>query len=78
MTDEKNGIWQGGTTNESKEQVIRDWNKMIRDSEDYIDTLDIEKPFNPRNNINKNMDKPAPVSGGATRNKFRKPEGSEV
>ena len=63
MTDEKNGIWQGGTTNESKEKAIRDWNKMIRDSEDYIDTLDIEKEFNPRDNINKNMDKPAPVSG---------------
>ena len=63
MTDEKNGIWQGGTTNETKEKAIRDWNKMIRDSEDYIDTLDIEKEFNPRNQINKNMDKPAPVSG---------------
>ena len=78
MTDEKNGIWQGGTTNETKEKAIRDWNKMIRDSEDYIDTLDIEKEFNPRNQINKNMDKPAPPSGGAERNRFRKPEGSEV
>ena len=36
---------------------------MIRDSEDYIDTLDIEKEFNPREQINKNMDKPTPVSG---------------
>ena len=68
-------MWNGGTTNETKEKAIRDWNKMIRDSEDYIDTLDIEKEFNPRDNINKNMDKPAPVSGGAERNKFRKPEG---
>lgn len=56
-------IWNGGKTNESKEKAIQDWNKMIRDSEDYIDTLDIEKEFNPRDNINKNMDKPAPISG---------------
>ena len=56
-------MWNGGTTNETKEKAIKEWNKMIRDSEDYIDTVDIEKEFNPRNNINKNMDKPAPVSG---------------
>ena len=31
---------------------------MIRQSENYIDNLDIEKEFNPRDNINKNMDKP--------------------
>lgn len=62
MPDKVN-MWNGGTTNETKEKAIRDWNKMIRDSEDYIDTLDIEKEFNPREQINKNMDKPTPVSG---------------
>ena len=56
-------MWNGGTTNETKEKAIKEWNKMIRDSEDYIDTVDIEKEFNPRNQINKDMDKPAPVSG---------------
>ena len=76
MTDEKNGIWQGGTTNETKEKAIRDWNKMIRDSEDYIDTLDIEKEFNPRDNINKNMDKPSEISGGDPKNRYRRPEGN--
>ena len=54
-------IWNGGKTNESKEKAIREWNKMIRQSEDYIDTLDIEKEFNPRDNINKNMDKPCEI-----------------
>ena len=71
-------IWNGGKTNESKEKAIRDWNKMIRDSEDYIDTLDIEKEFNPREQINKNMDKPATISGGSSVNRYRRPEGSEV
>ena len=68
-------MWNGGTTNETKEKAIRDWNKMIRQSEDYIDGLDIDKEFNPRNQINKNMDKPAPVSGGRDINRYRKPEG---
>ena len=38
-------IWNGGKTNENKEKAIRDWNKMIRDSEDYFDTIDSEKEF---------------------------------
>ena len=71
-------MWNGGTTNETKEKAIREWNKMIRESEDYIDTLDIEKEFNPRENINKNMDKPAKISGGEPRNRYRRPEGSQV
>ena len=71
-------MWNGGTTNETKEKAIREWNKMIRDSEDYIDRLDIEEEFNPQNQINKDMDKPASISGGVERNKFRKPEGSKV
>ena len=78
MTDESNGIWQGGTTNESREQAIQEWNRMIRNSEDYVDRLDIEEEFNPRENINKNMDKPAEISGGEPRNRYRRPEGSAV
>ena len=95
-------IWNGGKTN------ITQYDKMIRDSEDYYDEVDSETTFreelvkreklmreqeekNPirskfgqynedriKEQINKNMDKPAPISGGAERNKFRKPEGSEV
>ena len=76
--NEEKGIWNGGTTNESKEQVIRDWNKMIRQSEDYLDNVDVEKEFNPRDNINKNMDKPAPISHGEPRNRYRRPEGDKV
>ena len=71
-------MWNGGTTNETKEKAIRDWNKMIRESEDYIDTLDIEKEFNPRDNINKNMDRPAKISGGEPRNRYRRPEGDKI
>ena len=77
MGDEERN-WQGGVTNQSKERAIREWNKMIRESEDYIDTLDIEKEFNPRDNINKNMDKPAEISGGEPRNRYRRPEGSKI
>ena len=71
-------MWNGGTTNETKEKAIRDWNKMIRESEDYIDTLDIEKEFNPRDNINKNMNEPAKISGGEPRNRYRRPEGDKI
>ena len=71
-------MWNGGTTNDTKEKAIREWNKMIRESEDYIDTLDIEKEFNPRNQINKNMDKPTKISGGEPRNRYRRPEGDKV
>tara|TARA_R100000005_G_C4865867_1_gene124849 strand:+ start:346 stop:594 length:249 start_codon:yes stop_codon:yes gene_type:complete len=75
---EKVIMWNGGTTNETKEKAIRDWNKMIRESEDYIDTLDIEKEFNPRDNINKNMNEPAKISGGEPRNRYRRPEGDKI
>jgi len=80
MTDAKNGIWQGGTTNDTKEKAIQDWNRMIRESEDYLDKVDVETngEFNPRDNINKNMDKPAPISHGEPRNRYRRPEGSKV
>ena len=43
--NERPTMWNGGNTNESKEQVIREWNKMIRASEDYFDTIDSEKEF---------------------------------
>ena len=33
MSDD--GMWNGGKTNESKDKAIREWNKMIRKSEDY-------------------------------------------
>ena len=39
---EKVLMWNGGTTNETKEKAIKDWNKMIRESEDYLDGVDIE------------------------------------
>ena len=38
MTDEKKGIWNGGNTNVS-------YDKMLRDSEDYYDTIDSEIEF---------------------------------
>ena len=75
---EKVIMWNGGNTNETKEKVIRDWNKMIRESEDYIDTLDIEKEFNPLDNINKDMDKKSPISTGEPKNRYRRPEGDKV
>ena len=75
---DKERNWQGGRTNETKERTIREWNKMIRQSEDYLDNVDVEKEFNPRENINKNMDKPCEVSQGEPRNRYRRPEGSEV
>ena len=40
MSDD--GIWNGGKTNESKDKAIREWNRMIRKSEDYLDGVDVE------------------------------------
>ena len=37
MTDEKKTMWNGGTTN--------NYNEMIRESEDYYDTIDSEVEF---------------------------------
>jgi len=37
MSEENKGIWNGGKTNE--------YNGMIRDSEDYYDTIDSEVEF---------------------------------
>ena len=45
MTDEKNGIWNGGNTNESKEKAIQQWNKLLRQSEDFYDVVDSEREF---------------------------------
>ena len=66
-----NKIWNGGDTNK--------YDRMIRESEDYIDGLDTDsEPFNPRNNINKNMDEPSRISTGEPRNRYRRPEGDKV
>ena len=75
---DKERNWQGGRTNETKERTIREWNRMIRQSEDYLDNVDVEKEFNPVDRVNKDMDKPCEVSQGEPRNRYRRPEGSEV
>ena len=53
-------IWNGGTTNKSKEKAIREWNKMIRQSEDYLDGVDVETA-DIKERINKDMDKPCEI-----------------
>ena len=53
-------IWNGGTTNKSKEKAIREWNKMIRQSEDYLDGVDVETA-DIKERINKDMDKPVEI-----------------
>ena len=75
--NEKTTMWNGGTTND---KTIKEWNKMIRQSEDYLDGMDIDvdKEFNPRDNINKNMMEPAKISHGEPRNRYRRPEGQMV
>jgi hypothetical protein len=39
---EKPIMWNGGTTNETRDKAIEEWNKMIRQSEDYLDGVDVE------------------------------------
>jgi len=50
--NDKPTMWNGGTTNETKEKAIKDWNKMIRESEDYLDGVDIEIDDTPKPKIN--------------------------
>lgn len=68
--NEKITMWNGGDTNK--------YDRMIRESEDYLDGVDVEtnEEFNPMERINKDMDKPAPISGGDPKNRYRRPEGN--
>ena len=77
---EKVLMWNGGTTNDTKEKAIKEWNKMIRESEDYLDKVDVDNQdnFNPVDRINKDMDKRSPISTGEPRNRYRRPEGDKV
>ena len=50
--NDKPTMWNGGTTNETKEKAIRNWNKMIRESEDYLDGVDIDVDDTPKPKIN--------------------------
>ena len=45
MAGTKDKIWNGGDTNQSKEKVIREWNRIIRRMEDAYDLDDSEVEF---------------------------------
>ena len=67
-------MWNGGETFGNKDNH---YNRMWRESEDYLDLVDVEKEIEGdsekvRNNINKDMDKPATISGGDTIRKKKK------
>tara|TARA_R100000152_G_C6735875_1_gene160075 strand:+ start:493 stop:687 length:195 start_codon:yes stop_codon:yes gene_type:complete len=56
-------MWNGGETFGKQDN----YNRMWRESEDYLDLVDIEKEIEGdkvRENINKDMNKPATISGG--------------
>ena len=56
-------MWNGGETFGKQDN----YNRMWRESEDYLDLVDIESEIEGdkvRENINNNMDKPATISGG--------------
>ena len=71
MSKDKIEMWNGGRTNETK------YNEMIRESEDSLDGVDvaIDIETKPREQINKNMDKPTRITNGHPSNRYRKPEG---
>ena len=65
-TNDKIDMWNGGETFGTKNNH---YNRMWRESEDYLDLVDIESEIEGenekvRNNINKDMNKPATISGG--------------
>lgn len=56
-------MWNGGETFGKQDN----YNRMWRESEDYLDLVDVEKEIegeDMRENINKDMNKPATISGG--------------
>ena len=56
-------MWNGGETFGKQDN----YNRMWRESEDYLDLVDIESEIEGdkvRENINKDMNKPATISGG--------------
>ena len=60
-------MWNGGETFGNSSDKKQDYNRMWRESEDYLDLVDVEKEIEGdkvRENINKDMDKPATISGG--------------
>ena len=60
-------MWNGGETFGNSSDKKQDYNRMWRESEDYLDLVDIEKEIEGdkvRENINKDMNKPATISGG--------------
>ena len=60
-------MWNGGETFGNSSDKKQDYNRMWRESEDYLDLVDVEKEIegeDMRENINKDMDKPATISGG--------------
>ena len=62
-TNDKIDMWNGGETFGKQDN----YNRMWRESEDYLDLVDIEKEIEGdkvRENINKDMNKPATISGG--------------
>ena len=74
---EKPTMWNGGTTFAEEEQT--NYNKMIRESEDYLDGVDVEMEVEGTDTIkqvNTMMDEPAPISGGDPKNRYRRPEGN--
>jgi hypothetical protein len=71
MTKRSNNttMWNGGETFGNSSDKKQDYNRMWRESEDYLDLVDIESEIEGENekvreNINKDMDKPATISGG--------------
>ena len=64
-------MWNGGETFGKQDN----YNRMWRESEDYLDLVDIEKEIegeDMRENINKDMNKPATISGGVPIRKKKK------
>ena len=62
-TNDKIDMWNGGETFGKQDN----YNRMWRESEDYLDLVDVEKEIegeDMRENINKDMNKPATISGG--------------
>ena len=60
-------MWNGGETFGNSSDKKQDYNRMWRESEDYLDLVDVEKEIegeDMKENINKDMDKPATISGG--------------
>ena len=59
-------------------EELQEREKLMKEQEQKNPIRSKFGDYNAREQINKNMDKPTPISGGDPKNRYRSPEGEEL